>query len=126
MFSCSVWTVLFYHRNYFPHLRFVKISTWQMSGMGGAENRRVLAVEAAAVPGIGLAVGDLGLVAGLPSRVCFALPSPGGAILSSGSGPRVEPPEAELTPDMAETESPLRLRERTRLCWIWNRLVSSF
>ena len=90
---------------------------WQMSGIGGAENRRVFALEVApAAPVIGFAVGDLGLVAGLPSLVCFAFPD--GAMRSSGSGPRVDPPLAELTPDMAETESPLLLRDRMRLCWI--------
>jgi len=90
---------------------------WQISGIGGAENRRVLALLADA-PGIGFAEGDLGLVAGLPILVCLALPPPTGAILSSGNGPRVDPPLAELTPDIAETESPLRLRDLIRLCWI--------
>ena len=82
---------------------------WQMSGIGGAEYLRVLALLLA--PGRGLAVGVSGLVAGLPIRVCLALPPPIGAILSSGSGPKVDPPLAELTPDMADTESPLRLRD---------------
>ena len=45
-----------------------------MSGIGGAENLLDLAVETA--PEMALAVGDLGLVAGLPSRVCLALPPP--------------------------------------------------
>jgi hypothetical protein len=88
-----------------------------MSGIGGAENLLDLAVETA--PDMALAVGDLGLVAGLPILVCLALPPPTeGAILSSGSGPRVDPPLAELTPDMADTESPLRLLDLMRLCWI--------
>ena len=45
-----------------------------MSGIGGAENLLDLAVETA--PEMALAVGDLGLVAGLPSLVCLALPPP--------------------------------------------------
>lgn len=48
---------------------------------------------------------------------CFLL-SPffwtGLAALSSGNGPKVDPPLAELIPDM--TESPDLLLERTRLC----------
>ena len=77
-----------------------------MSGMGGAEILRV-AVRCRA------AAGDLGLASGL-TRACLRIPpglcsgrsTPTPASLSSGRGPRVEPPEAELMPDMAETESP--------------------
>ena len=94
---------------------------WQMSGIGGAENRRVLALLLA--PGIGLAFGVRGLDAGLPIRVCLAFPPPIGAILSSGKGPRVDPPLAELTPDMADTESPLRLRDLEIEIQVLNRIV---
>ena len=54
---------------------------------------------------------DLGL------DLCFwfiAISSP--PVPSSGRGPRVEPPLAELTPDMADTLSPLRLLDRIKLC----------
>lgn len=89
--------------------------SWHISGTlvnGGAEILRV-AVRCRA------AAGDLGLASGL-TLACLRTP-PGlcsgtnPASLSSGSGPRVEPPEAELIPDMAETESPDRLLERTKL-----------
>jgi hypothetical protein len=89
--------------------------SWHISGTlvnGGAEILRV-AVRCRA------AAGDLGLASGL-TRACLRTPpglcsgtNPAG--LSSGRGPRVEPPEAELIPDMAETESPDRLLERTKL-----------
>ena len=62
------------------------------------------------------AAGDLGLASGLtraclrtPPGLCSSLstpPVPHPASLSSGRGPSVEPPEAELMPDMADTESP--------------------
>ena len=45
-----------------------------MSGIGGAEYRHVFAVETA--PAIDFAVGERGLDAGLPRRVCLALPPP--------------------------------------------------
>ena len=89
--------------------------SWHISGIGGADTLRV-AVRC-------LVAGDLGLARGL-TRACFRTP-PGlcsgrsplmpPASLSSGRGPRVEPPEAELIPDIAETESPDRLLERTKL-----------
>ena len=48
---------------------------------------------------------------------CTYLETPGlGATPSSGSGPRVDPPLAEEVPDMADTESPLLLRERISDC----------
>ena len=80
--------------------------SWHISGIGGADTLRV-AVRC-------LVAGDLGLARGL-TRACFRTP-PGlcsglsplipPASLSSGRGPSVEPPEAELIPDMADTESP--------------------
>ena len=74
-----------------------------MSGIGGAEIRRDL-VE---VVILGLEVG-LDIDAALGRK---------GAIPSSGNGPRVDPPLAELTPDMAEViESPLLVLDLT-ICW---------
>ena len=49
-----------------------------MSGIGGAEYRLVFAVETA--PAIDFAVGERGLDAGLPRRVCLALPPPSDGI----------------------------------------------
>ena len=68
--------------------------------------------------------GDRGLVKGL-MRACFRISAglwSGGADLpatrSSGNGPKVDPPDAELIPDMADTESQDLLLDRTKLCWI--------
>ena len=87
--------------------------SWQMSGTGGAEIRLVFPL---------LPLGDLGLEVGLDMEEALARRTIAGLaswrLLSSGSGPRVEPPLAELTPDMAETESPDLLRDRIRLAWI--------
>ena len=97
--------------------------SWQMSGTaeGGAEVRRDLAWSCC-----WWCLGDLGLEAGLESEEALGLleaeglgctaAAPNGATPSSGRGPRVDPPLAELTPDMAETESPLLVLDRVRLC----------
>lgn len=73
----------------------------------------------------GRAVGDRGLVKGLtrasfraPAGLCSGLSIFPEGSLSSGKGPKVDPPEAELIPDMAETESPDLFRDLTKLAWI--------
>ncbi len=92
---------------------------WQMSGTadgGGAFMRRVFCCL----------LGDFGLDMGLESEegrdlraeVGLGSVPPSGATPSSGSGPRVDPPLAELTPDMAEMESPLLVLDLARLCCI--------
>ena len=54
---------------------------------------------------------------GLRTSAGLAVAPAGTATPSSGKGPRVDPPLAELTPDMADvTESPLLLLDRVRLC----------
>ena len=67
-----------------------------------------------------LPLGDFGLLLGLDMEDALArLVTAGlasGRAPSSGNGPKVDPPEAELTPDMADMESPLLLLERTKLC----------
>ena len=76
---------------------------WQISGIaGGAETFRI--------------VGLSGM-----TRACFRTPAGLCSIRrSSGNGPKVDPPEAELMPDMAETESPERDLDLTKeacICW---------
>ena len=99
--------------------------SWQMSGTAerGAEVRLAFCCSCC----LCCLPGDFGLEAGLDMEEALGLledeglgfaaaPAPDGATPSSGKGPRVEPPLAELTPDMAEMESPLLVLDLARLC----------
>lgn len=63
-------------------------------------------------------LGDFGLPMGLLRDEALSLLAEAGLCRtpSSGSGPRVDPPLAELMPDMAEMDSPDLLLDRIKLC----------